>query len=83
MRPSARSRTACATRLAPAWTGPLLEAMEKVGLADKRAKVIVSSSLDPKKLAKLLGSREVDAYGLIRELARGGVAPAGARAAVL
>jgi len=51
---------------------PLLEAMEKVGLADKRAKVIVSSCLDPKKLAKLLGSREVDAYGLIGELARGG-----------
>ncbi|HXB46437.1 MAG TPA: hypothetical protein VNW50_01645 [Streptosporangiaceae bacterium] len=50
----------------------LLEAMEKVGLADKRAKVIVSSSLDPKKLARLLGSREMDAYGLIGELARGG-----------
>jgi hypothetical protein len=52
--------------------GALLEAMEKVGLADKRAKVIVSSCLDPKKLAKLLGSREVDAYGLIGEVARGG-----------
>jgi hypothetical protein len=51
---------------------PLLEAIEKTGLADRRARVIVYSSLDAKKLAKLLGSKDVDAYGLIGELARGG-----------
>jgi hypothetical protein len=50
---------------------PLLESIERVGLADKRARVIVYAALDAKKLAKLLGSREVDAYGLIGELARG------------
>jgi len=48
----------------------LLEAMDRLGLADKRARVIVYSCLDEKKLAKLLGSGDVDAYGLIGELAR-------------
>ncbi len=50
---------------------PLLEAMERVGLADTRAKVIVYSSLDEKKLNKWLGSKDADAYRLIGELAHG------------
>ncbi|MGH3208967.1 MAG: hypothetical protein ACRDNO_14515 [Trebonia sp.] len=50
---------------------PLLEAIDRAGPADTRSKVIVYASHDAKKLAKWLGSREVDAFGLISELARG------------
>jgi len=50
---------------------PLLEAIDRAGPADARAKVMVYASHDPRKLAKWLGSREVDAFGLISELARG------------
>jgi hypothetical protein len=50
---------------------PLLEAVERAGTADARVKAIVYTSQDPRKLAKWLSSREVDAYGLISELARG------------
>ena len=46
----------------------LLEAMDRACLAGTQAKVIVYSCLDPRKLAKWLGSKEVDAYGLIGEL---------------
>jgi len=49
---------------------PLLEAIDRAGLADTRSKVIVYASHDQKKLAKWLGSRDVDAFGLISELAR-------------
>jgi hypothetical protein len=51
---------------------PLLEAIDRAGLADTRSKVIVYASHDQKKLAKWLGSRDVDAFGLISELARAG-----------
>ena len=50
---------------------PLLEALDRADPADMRAKVIVYASHDPRKLAKWLGSRDVDAFGLISELARG------------
>jgi hypothetical protein len=50
---------------------PLLEAIDRAGPADTRSKVIVYASHDAKKLAKWLGSRDVDAFGLISELARG------------
>ena len=50
---------------------PLLEAVERAGLADSRVKVIVYASQDPRKLAKWLSSREVDAFALISQLARG------------
>jgi len=50
---------------------PLLEAIDRAGLADTRSKVIVYASYDTKKLARWLGSRDVDAFGLISELARG------------
>jgi hypothetical protein len=50
---------------------PLLEAIDRAGLADSRSKVIVYASHDTKKLARWLGSRDVDAFGLISELARG------------
>lgn len=50
---------------------PLLEAAERLKPADMRAKALVYASQDEKKLAKWLGSREVDAFGLISELARG------------
>jgi hypothetical protein len=50
---------------------PLLEAIDRAGPADMRSKVLVYASHDQKKLAKWLGSREVDAFGLISELARG------------
>jgi hypothetical protein len=50
---------------------PLLEAVDRAGLADMRSKVIVYASHDTKKLARWLGSRDVDAFGLISELARG------------
>lgn len=46
----------------------LLAAIDRSGLADLRAKVIVYSSLDAKKLAKWFGSKEVDAFRLLREL---------------
>jgi hypothetical protein len=49
---------------------PLLEAIDRAGPADTRSKVIVYASHDQKKLAKWLGSRDVDAFGLISELAR-------------
>jgi hypothetical protein len=51
---------------------PLLEAIERAGLADLRMRVLVYSSLDARKLAKWLSTKEVDAYGLIGELAQGG-----------
>jgi hypothetical protein len=50
---------------------PLLEAIDRAGLADMRSKVIVYASHDTKKLARWLGSRDVDAFGLISELAGG------------
>jgi hypothetical protein len=50
---------------------PLVEAVDRAGPADMRTKVIVYASLDQRKLAKWLGSREVDAFGLLGELARG------------
>jgi hypothetical protein len=50
---------------------PLLEALDRADPADMRAKVIVYASHDTRKLAKWLGSRDVDAFGLISELARG------------
>ncbi|HEX3516271.1 MAG TPA: hypothetical protein VHT26_19960 [Trebonia sp.] len=50
---------------------PLLEAIDRAGLADARSKMIVYASHDTKKLARWLGSRDVDAFGLISELARG------------
>ncbi len=50
---------------------PLLEAIDRAGPSDTRSKVLVYASHDQKKLAKWLGSREVDAFGLISELARG------------
>ena len=49
----------------------LLEAIDRVGLADARAKVMVHASLDRRKLDRWLGSKDADAYGLIGELARG------------
>lgn len=52
--------------------GPLLEAIDRAGPAGIRAKLIVYASQDTKKLAKWLGSREVDAFGLISELAQRG-----------
>ena len=50
---------------------PLLEAIDRAGPADMRSRVLVYASHDQKKLAKWVGSREVDAFGLISELARG------------
>jgi hypothetical protein len=50
---------------------PLLEAIDRAGPADMRSKVLVYASHDQKRLAKWVGSREVDAFGLISELARG------------
>jgi hypothetical protein len=50
---------------------PLLEAIDRAGPADMRSKVLVYASHDQKKLAKWVGSREIDAFGLISELARG------------
>jgi hypothetical protein len=50
---------------------PLLEAVERAGAADPRVKAIVYASQDARKLAKWLSSREVDAFGLISQLARG------------
>jgi hypothetical protein len=50
---------------------PLLDAIDRAGPADMRSKLLVYASHDQKKLAKWLGSREVDAFGLISELARG------------
>jgi hypothetical protein len=49
----------------------LLEAIDRAGPADMRSKVLVYASHDQKKLAKWVGSREIDAFGLISELARG------------
>jgi len=51
---------------------PLLEAIDRAGPADMRSKVLVYASHDQKKLAKWVGSREIDAFSLISELARGG-----------
>jgi hypothetical protein len=50
----------------------LLEAIDRAGLDDTRSKAIVYASLDGKKLARWLGSKEVDAYGLVTEIAEGG-----------
>lgn len=49
----------------------LLEAIVQVGLGDLRTRVLVQSDLEPKKLPKLLSTRDSDARALIRELARG------------
>jgi len=56
----------------PGLPRPLLEALERTGLADVRSKVIVYSHLDGRKLSRWLSSKEVDAYRLIGELARRG-----------
>lgn len=50
---------------------PLVEAVDRAAAVDIRTKLIVYASLDRRKLAKWLGSREVDAFGLLGELARG------------
>jgi hypothetical protein len=50
---------------------PLLEAIVQVGLGDLRTRVLVQSDLDPKKLPKVLSTRDSDARALIREVAQG------------
>jgi hypothetical protein len=50
---------------------PLLDAVERLSLADTRVKAIVYASQDVRKLGKWLSSKEVDAFGLVSELARG------------
>jgi hypothetical protein len=49
----------------------LLEAIDRAGPADMRTRLIVYASHDTRKLDKWLGSREVDAFRLISDLARG------------
>ena len=50
---------------------PLLEAIDRAGPVGMRAKLLVYAARDTKQLAKWLGSREVDAFGLLTELAQG------------
>ncbi len=52
--------------------GPLVAAVDRAEPAGLRARLLVDAAHDPRKLARWLGSRDVDAYGLISELARGG-----------
>jgi hypothetical protein len=51
---------------------PLVAAVDRAEPAGLRARLLVDAAHDPRKLARWLGSRDVDAYALIGELARGG-----------